>query len=130
MTEDNLNARAQQALRAWRTTLSDDGRKSLEALDNQQRRDDKRWRRKGITNLDAEDWDDLTEKRPGNLPAGAVASSPVPGIEARDTLRYLAKHLTAQEFHAVRLAAEGKPTDKATLKSARHKAKHAILVMK
>lgn len=80
-----------------------------------------------VSFLDSDDMADLAQNR--RQPKSG-ACRPPSGIEAQDMLAYLAKHLDAAELAALQARAAGEPTDKATLKSARHKAKHAILVMK
>ena len=80
-----------------------------------------------VSFLDSDDMADLAQNR--RQPKSG-ACRPPSGIEAQDLLAYLAKHLDKAEIAALQARAAGEPTDKATLRRARRKARHAILVMR
>ena len=106
----------------WTTTWMD----KIKHFDAQARHADGVWR-DHVAFLDSDDMADLAQNR--RQPKSG-ACRPPSGIEAQDMLAYLAKHLDAAELTALKARAAGEPTDKRTLKSARRKARHAMLVMK
>ena len=127
--ESDLSQRAGVAYDAWTQTLMPNQLADLRDTERAVRRNNANWRKHAIIGLDSDELEQLAAKQKAYA-AKLAATTPSAGVEAKDLLAYLAKHLDTAELAALKAQAAGEPTDKATLKSARHKAKHAILVMR
>ena len=129
MKNQTVHQRAQEAWEPWTASLGPGQQESLRVTMAAQRRNDKDWRGR-VTCLDSDDLDELAAKQHSLRGRRAAPKSPGAGVEAKDLLAYLAKHLNTAELAALKAQAAGEPTDKDTLRHARRKAKHALLVMK